>query len=72
MHTYLGSRRAAVEAAFAALLLGMLLAQLDGTVVTIMYNKGDAAANTVLSVDGTMYQVSIPAHGWATVNKKGA
>jgi len=44
----------------------------DGTVVTIMYNKGDAAANTVLSVDGTMYQVSIPAHGWATVNKKGA
>lgn len=43
----------------------------DNSVVTIMYNSGDAASNTVLSVDGTMYQVSIPAHGWATVNRKG-
>jgi len=43
----------------------------DGTVVTIMYNSGAAASSTTLSVDGTLYQVSIPAHGWATVNKKG-
>ena len=44
----------------------------DGTVVTIMYNSGSAASNTTVSIDGVMYQVSIPSHGWATVNKKGA
>ncbi|HKO50229.1 MAG TPA: glycoside hydrolase family 30 protein, partial [Polyangiaceae bacterium] len=43
----------------------------DGTVVTIMYNSGASAAMTTLSIDGTLYQVSVPSHGWATVNKKG-
>ena len=42
----------------------------DGSVVTILYNSGAAAAATTLSVDGTMYQVNVPAHGWATVNPK--
>jgi len=42
----------------------------DGTVVVTMYNSGAAATQT-LSIDGTMYQVSVPGHGWATVNKKG-
>jgi len=43
----------------------------DGTVVVTMYNSGGSAAAQVLSIDGTMYQVSVPSHGWATVNKKG-
>jgi glucosylceramidase len=42
----------------------------DGQVVTILYNSGASAANTTVSVDGTMYQVSVPAHGWATLNPK--
>src|SRR6478736_454107 len=42
----------------------------DGQVVTVLYNSGASAANTVVSVDGTMYQVSVPSHGWATVNPK--
>jgi glucosylceramidase len=44
----------------------------DGTVIVIAYNSGTAAAMTTLSIDGTMYQVNVPAQGWATVNKKGA
>jgi glucosylceramidase len=43
----------------------------DGAVVTTMYNSGDQPSNTTLSVDGTLFQVTIPAHGWATVNWKG-
>jgi len=42
----------------------------DGAVVTIMYNSADQASATTLSIDGTLFQVSIPAHGWATVNWK--
>jgi len=44
----------------------------DGTVIVVAYNSGTAAAMTTLSIDGTMYQVNVPAQGWATVNKKGA
>jgi len=44
----------------------------DGTVVVIVYNSGASAAMQVVSIDGTMYQVNVPAKGWATVNKKGA
>jgi len=43
----------------------------DGSVVVTLYNSGAAAAMQTLSIDGTMYQVSVPSHGWATVNKKG-
>jgi len=42
----------------------------DGTVVVIVHNANAAAADTVVSIDGTMYQVSIPGRGWATINKK--
>ncbi|WP_437935677.1 glycoside hydrolase family 30 protein [Sorangium sp. So ce341] len=40
----------------------------DGTIVTILYNSGNAAKTTVLDVAGKKLQFSIPAHGWATVN----
>lgn len=43
----------------------------DGTVVVTMYNSGATAAMQTLSIDGMMYQVNVPAHGWATVNRKG-
>jgi MFS family permease len=69
MHTYLGSRRAAVEAAFAALLLGMLLAQLDGTVVvaalpTITADLGEPGAVAGVSAAYLLtVTVSTPVHG---------
>ncbi|WP_437333271.1 glycoside hydrolase family 30 protein [Sorangium sp. So ce394] len=40
----------------------------DGSIVTILYNSGNAAKMTVLDVAGKKLQFSIPAHGWATVN----
>lgn len=43
----------------------------DGSYVVMMYNSGGQAANTTLSVGGTMVQFSIPANGWATVNWDG-
>jgi glucosylceramidase len=39
----------------------------DGNVVTEVYNKGDAAKSTTLSVGGSTYQFEVPAHGWATL-----
>lgn len=43
----------------------------DGSIVTVMFNEGQQAAATTLSIDGTMVQFSIPARGWATVNFMG-
>lgn len=43
----------------------------DGSVVTVMYNSGQQAANTTLSVAGATLQFSIPGRGWATVNWQG-
>ena len=43
----------------------------DGSIVTVMYNSGGSAAQTTLSVAGTMVQFQIPANGWATVNWQG-
>ncbi len=43
----------------------------DGSIVTVMYNQGQQAANTTLSVAGTTLQFSIPGRGWATVNWQG-
>lgn len=40
----------------------------DGSIVTIVYNNSGSAAQTVVSVGGKMYQVSVPAYGWATLN----
>lgn len=42
----------------------------DGTIVTVLYNSGNAAKATTLGVAGKKLQFSIPAHGWATVNWK--
>lgn len=42
----------------------------DGAVVAIVRNGNQAAADTVVSIDGTMYTVNIPGRGWATINKK--
>lgn len=39
----------------------------DGSIVTELYNKGSAATQTTLQVGATLYQFSVPAHGWATV-----
>jgi glucosylceramidase len=43
----------------------------DGSIVVMMYNSGGGAAETTLSVGGTMVQFSIPGRGWATVNWQG-
>src|SRR4051794_12708723 len=69
MHISTGSRRAAGEAAFAALLLGMLLAQLDGTVVvaalpTITADLGEPGAVAGVSAAYLLtVTVSTPVHG---------
>jgi len=40
----------------------------DGSIVTILFNAGQSAAATTLSVGGKMLQFSVPGRGWATVN----
>ena len=42
----------------------------DGSVVVTVHNSGSAAADMVVSIDGTMYTVNVPGRGWATINKK--
>jgi len=42
----------------------------DGDIVTVVHNGGNSPGNTVVSVSGKMYQVNIPAGGWATLNVK--
>jgi glucosylceramidase len=39
----------------------------DGSIITEVYNKGDAAQTTTVGVSGSMYQFDVPAHGWATL-----
>ncbi len=39
----------------------------DGSIVVAMYNSG-GAAETTLSIGGTMLQFTVPGNGWATVN----
>jgi glucosylceramidase len=43
----------------------------DNSIVTIMFNEGQSASQTTLSIDGTMVQFELPARGWATVNWQG-
>jgi glucosylceramidase len=38
----------------------------DGSIITQIYNKNDAAKTMTVSVTGSLYQVEIPAHAWAT------
>ncbi len=39
----------------------------DGSIVTEVYNKGDAAKTTTVGLGSTLYQFDVPAHGWATL-----
>ena len=43
----------------------------DGSIVVQVYNKGTAAKTTIVGVGSalsqTLYQFSVPAHGWATL-----
>lgn len=43
----------------------------DGSIVTVMFNQSQQAADTTLSVAGATLQFTIPARGWATVNWQG-
>lgn len=43
----------------------------DGRLVAIVHNPNSNAANTVVSMGGKMFQVNIPAYGWATLNYQG-
>jgi glucosylceramidase len=40
---------------------------LDGSVVTEIYNVAAAAKATTLQVASKLYQIEVPAHGWATL-----
>jgi glucosylceramidase len=39
----------------------------DGSVITEVYNKGDAPQTMTVGVASALYQFDIPAHGWATL-----
>jgi glucosylceramidase len=39
----------------------------NGSIVTQVYNKGNAAKTTSVSAAGKLFQFSVPAHGWATL-----
>jgi glucosylceramidase len=41
----------------------------DGSLVTVLYNSGSSAAQTILSVGGAKLQFTVPASGFATVVK---
>ncbi|HEY5955595.1 MAG TPA: glycoside hydrolase family 30 protein, partial [Polyangiaceae bacterium] len=40
----------------------------DGSIVTQVYNKGASAQTLTVKVGSSMYQISVPAHGWDTLN----
>ena len=42
----------------------------DGSVVTEVYNKGDAAKKTTVSIGDASYQFDVPSHGWATLQTR--
>jgi glucosylceramidase len=39
----------------------------DGSVVAQVYNKTTAAKKTIVDIGGGLYQIDVPAHGWATL-----
>lgn len=72
-----GATRIAVNSSHAALkgistqtwngLNAVAFKNANGSVVTEIYNKGESAQTLVIKVGGTMYQISVPAHGWDTL-----
>jgi glucosylceramidase len=41
----------------------------DGSIVAVMYNAGTAAKTTTFSIGGARLQISVPANGFATIEK---
>jgi len=39
----------------------------DGSIITEVYNKGTSALTTTVAVSGALYRFDVPAHGWATL-----
>jgi glucosylceramidase len=39
---------------------------LDGSIVTEVYNSGNSSKTTTVGVGSALYQFDVPAHGWAT------
>lgn len=39
----------------------------DASIVTQVYNKGDASKTMTVKVGATLYQFDVPGHGWATL-----
>jgi glucosylceramidase len=39
----------------------------DGSIVSEVYNKGDAAKTMTVAVGSSFYQFNVPGHGWATL-----
>lgn len=39
----------------------------DASIVTQIYNKGDASKRMTIKVGATLYQFDVPGHGWATL-----
>jgi len=42
----------------------------NGSIITEIYNKGASAQTLIVKVGSTRYQISVPAHGWYTLNVK--
>jgi glucosylceramidase len=40
----------------------------NGSIVTEVYNKGASAQTLLVNVRGTLFQISVPARGWSTLN----
>jgi len=40
---------------------------LDGSIITELYNSGASPKKTTLGIGGALYQFDVPAHGWATL-----
>lgn len=39
----------------------------DGSIITEVYNKDASAQTTTVDVGGSLYQFTVPSHGWATL-----
>jgi glucosylceramidase len=40
---------------------------LDGSIITELYNSGTSPKKTTVNIGGALYQFEVPAHGWATL-----
>ena len=43
----------------------------DNSIVTVLFNSGAQAADTIVALGATNVQVQVPSQGWATVYWKG-